>query len=81
MTVSPFRGKTAWARNLAAPLRDFLRTETGGALALLVATIAALLWANSPWWDSYESVGPPSSRSASATTASRSTCAAGSTKA
>src|SRR5215813_10477264 len=51
-----FSGRTAWARNLAAPLRDYLSTETGGALVLLVATIAALIWANSPWPHSYESV-------------------------
>jgi Na+/H+ antiporter NhaA len=50
------RGTTAWARNLAAPLRDYLSTETGGALALLVAAVAALAWANSPWSDSYESL-------------------------
>jgi Na+/H+ antiporter NhaA len=50
------RGKTAWARNVAAPVRDFLSTETGGALALLVAALVALLWANSPWSDSYEDV-------------------------
>jgi Na+/H+ antiporter NhaA len=49
-----FRGKTAWARNLAAPLRDFLTTETGGAVVLLAAAVAALLWANSPWPESYE---------------------------
>jgi Na+/H+ antiporter NhaA len=51
-----FRGRTAWARNLAAPVRDFLSTETGGAAVLLGATIAALLWANSPWSDTYESM-------------------------
>src|SRR6059058_3434975 len=51
-----FRGRTAWARNLAAPLRDYLNTETGGALALLAAALAALVWANSPWPHSYESV-------------------------
>ena len=56
MTTAPFRDTTAWARNLAAPLRDFLHTESGGAVVLLGATIAALLWANSPWPDSYESV-------------------------
>jgi Na+/H+ antiporter NhaA len=50
------RGTTAWARNLAAPLRDFLSTETGGAIALLVAALVALVWANSPWSDSYESL-------------------------
>ncbi len=49
-------GRTAWARNLAAPVRSFLSTETGGAMVMLGAVIAALLWANSPWWHSYESV-------------------------
>src|SRR6188472_2855019 len=48
-------GRTAWARNLAAPVRDFLSAETGGAAVLLCAALAALLWANSPWSDSYES--------------------------
>src|SRR5262249_24594007 len=50
-----FSGRTAWARNLAAPVRDFLSAETGGAAVLLAAVAAALLWANSPWSDSYES--------------------------
>ena len=54
--ATPLSGRTAWARNLAAPVRDFLSTETGSAIVLLLATIAALLWANSPWPDSYESV-------------------------
>jgi Na+/H+ antiporter NhaA len=54
--ATPLTGRTAWARNLAAPVRDFLNTETGSAIVLLGATIAALLWANSPWPDSYESV-------------------------
>src|SRR3954451_10798045 len=55
-TAGPFTGRTAWARNLAAPVRDFLTTETGSAAVLLAATVAALVWANSPWPDSYESV-------------------------
>lgn len=50
-----FTERTAWARNLAAPVRDFLNTETAGAVALLAAAIAALAWSNSPWSDSYES--------------------------
>jgi Na+/H+ antiporter NhaA len=54
--IAPRTGRTAWARNLAAPLRDFLSTEAGGAAVLLGAAIAALVWANSPWSDSYESV-------------------------
>jgi Na+/H+ antiporter NhaA len=41
-----FSGKTAWARNLQTPLRQFLRTETGGAAVLLAAAAVALLWVN-----------------------------------
>jgi Na+/H+ antiporter NhaA len=55
-SATPLIGRTAWARNLAAPVRDFLSTETGSAIVLLGATIVALLWSNSPWSDSYESV-------------------------
>jgi Na+/H+ antiporter NhaA len=55
-SAGTFSGRTAWARNLAAPVRDFLTNETGGAVVLLGATVVALLWANSPWSDSYESV-------------------------
>src|SRR5512133_2153248 len=54
--AASFTGRTAWARNVAAPVRDFLSTETGGAVVLLGATVAALVWANSPWSSSYESV-------------------------
>jgi Na+/H+ antiporter NhaA len=41
-----FVARTAWARNLEAPLREFLRTETGSAAVLLAATIAAVVWVN-----------------------------------
>ncbi|GAA1848316.1 Na+/H+ antiporter NhaA [Actinomadura bangladeshensis] len=44
--AGPFAGRTAWARSLRTPLREFLRTETGGAVFLLAATLAALAWAN-----------------------------------
>jgi Na+/H+ antiporter NhaA len=54
-TEAPAEGRTAWARNLAAPIRGFLHAETSGAVALVAAAVAALLWANvSP--DSYTSV-------------------------
>ena len=43
---SAFSGTTAWARSAQTPLREFLRTETGGAAVLLAATVAALVWAN-----------------------------------
>ena len=49
-------GRTAWARNMAAPVRDFLSTETGGASVLLAGLVLALVWANSPWSDSYASL-------------------------
>src|SRR3984957_17948397 len=51
-----FEGRTAWARNLATPVRDFLTTETGGAAVMVVAAVAALIWANLPGWHSYETV-------------------------
>ena len=34
------------ARSLETPLREFLRTETGGAAVLLAAAVAALVWVN-----------------------------------
>jgi Na+/H+ antiporter NhaA len=51
-----FTEHTAWARSLAAPVRNFLSTETGGAAALVGATVAALVWANVPGWHSYGSL-------------------------
>ena len=39
-------GRTAWARSVQTPLREFLRTETGSAAVLLAAAVAALVWAN-----------------------------------
>jgi Na+/H+ antiporter NhaA len=44
--TSGFTGRTAWTRNLQTPLRAFLKTETGSAVVLLGAVIAALVWAN-----------------------------------
>ena len=45
-SASPFSERTAWARNLETPLRQFLRTETGSAAVLLAATVVALAWVN-----------------------------------
>jgi Na+/H+ antiporter NhaA len=50
-----FTGRTAWPLQLKTPLREFLRTETGGAALLLSATVAALIWANVDT-SSYQSV-------------------------
>ena len=41
-----WRGRTAWARDRAAPIREFLRTESGSAGVLLAAVAAAIVWAN-----------------------------------
>jgi Na+/H+ antiporter NhaA len=41
---SLFSGHTVWHKRTA--LREFLRTETGSASVLAIATVAALLWAN-----------------------------------
>ena len=49
-------GRTAWARNLAAPVRSFLSTETGSAFVVLGAAVVALIWTNVPGWHSYESL-------------------------
>ena len=37
-----------------SPLTEFLRSEAGGGVVLLAATLAALVWANSPWADTYD---------------------------
>ncbi|MFP5299497.1 MAG: Na+/H+ antiporter NhaA, partial [Actinomycetota bacterium] len=42
-------------RLVARPLRRFLHTEAAGGVVLLVATIIALLLANSPFQDGFES--------------------------
>ena len=38
------------------PLLQFIATQNASAVVLLGATLAALLWANSPWWQTYEHV-------------------------
>ena len=41
-----FTRTTAWARSFGTPMRDYLRTETGGAAVLAAAAVAALVWVN-----------------------------------
>lgn len=41
---------------LLSPLRDFLHAEAAGAVLLAAGAVIALVWANSPWSASYESV-------------------------
>lgn len=52
------RGRAGMARSymtdqVFAPLQEFLRTEAGGGFLLLAAAFLALVWANSPWDQSY----------------------------
>ncbi len=44
------------ARRIGRPLHRFLRIEAAGGILLLIATAAALIWANSPWQDSYHEI-------------------------
>ncbi len=47
--------QTVRLRRLATtPLREFIATENSSAIVLLVATVVALVWANSPWSATYE---------------------------
>ena len=46
---------TPWARRLS-PVREFVATENASAAILLLATVVAVAWANSPWSASYESL-------------------------
>jgi Na+/H+ antiporter NhaA len=48
--------RTSLAAPRLANLGRFLETEAGGAAALLGATLIALIWANSPWRDSYHAL-------------------------
>ena len=44
--LTRWQGKTLWARDRSAPLREFLRTESGSAVVLVAAIVVALIWAN-----------------------------------
>ena len=44
------------ARMFGRPLQSFLAVEAGGGIMLVIATVVALVWANSPWSASYETL-------------------------
>jgi Na+/H+ antiporter NhaA len=48
--------QTIGLRRLTSPLREFIATENSSAIVLLLATVAALVWANSPWASTYEAL-------------------------
>ena len=45
--------RTRPAQLLSGPFQRLIQLETGGAILLLLMTIIALTWANSPWGESY----------------------------
>jgi NhaA family Na+:H+ antiporter len=58
--MSPPTDRPTWllsdrflARSLARPVQRFLHVEASGGILLAVAALAALVWANSPWGESY----------------------------
>jgi len=48
--------KPTSAEKLMSPLKEFLQQEASSGILLLVCTIIALVWANSAWQGSYESI-------------------------
>jgi NhaA family Na+:H+ antiporter len=42
------------ARRLGRPVQRFMHIEASGGIVLLATTVAALVWANSPWSTSYD---------------------------
>ena len=49
MSVSPGRP----VERIVRPFQDFARKQSSGGILLIAATLVALVWANSPWGDSY----------------------------
>ena len=43
-------------RRVRLPVQQYIHTESLGGLVLLAATIGALVWANSPWYDLYHEI-------------------------
>ena len=44
------------ARRIGRPMRRFFRYQAAGGILMLVAAVAALVWANSGWQDSYHAL-------------------------
>jgi Na+:H+ antiporter, NhaA family len=40
-------------RRVFQTAQNFMRVEAAGGVVMLIAGVAALIWANSPWWESY----------------------------
>jgi Na+/H+ antiporter NhaA len=53
--ADPDAQSAPWSRRLA-PVREYVATENASAAILLLATVTAIVWANSPWSAGYESL-------------------------
>lgn len=54
MTLTPLYHETATPiERFLRPFQRFAHTESSGGIVLLIATVLALVWANSPWWETY----------------------------
>jgi NhaA family Na+:H+ antiporter len=49
-------GDRGFARRVGRPVRRFMRLEAAGGIVLLLATVVALIWANSPWDHTYHEI-------------------------
>ena len=59
MTAAPPHGPRLFGRGSwleARRIGDILRKETIGGVLLLAGAVIALIWANSPWADGYETL-------------------------
>ncbi len=50
-------GSDRWlAREIGRPMQRFFHLQAGGGIVMLAAAVLALVWANSPWRDSYHAL-------------------------
>ena len=49
----PSRPARVFQSRVVEPLQAFMRTETSAGLVILLGAVVALIWANSPWKESY----------------------------
>ena len=50
-------GSDRWlARGIGRPMQRFFHLQAGGGIMMLLAAVLALVWANSPWRDSYHAL-------------------------
>jgi len=47
------RIRKAPIQRILLPFQRFAQTESAGGVVLIACTVLALVWANSPWWESY----------------------------